>query len=286
MIYAWQTVFPKYNAPMKTGLGPLETRLFAYAQLRGKQVVRVEEIERNLRLRRAQAAALLARLSRADLIARVQPGVYLLPGRLPLGGAWSPDESLALDTLRRERRARYQICGPSAFNRYGFDDQIPNRVYVYNDSLSGERKIGSVSLTLIKVARKRLGDRETVRSDAGVRAPYSSRVRTMVDAVYDWSRFNGLPRGYEWIRAELRSGRVKAAELVGCTLRYGDVATIRRMGALLEREGISAALLRGLERRLRPTKSTIPWIPTLRKRGTVDRRWGVVWNEGAAPDGR
>jgi len=37
---------------------------------------------------------------------------------------------------------------------------------------------------------------------------------------------------------------------------------------------------------LRPTKSTIPWIPTLRKRGTVDRRWGVVWNEGAAPDGR
>jgi predicted transcriptional regulator of viral defense system len=102
-----------------------------------------------------------------------------------------------------------------------------------------------------------------------------------VDAVYDWSRFNSLPRGYEWIRRELAARRVGAAELVKTTLRYGDTGTIRRMGMLLEREGVDARLLRRLERALNPTTGLIPWIPTRPKRGTLDRRWGGVINEQA-----
>ena len=69
--------------------------------------------------------------------------------------------------------------------------------------------------------------------------------------------------------------RVKTA------LRYGDTGTIRRMGALLEREGVDARLLRRLERALNPTTGLISWIPTRPKRGTVNRRWGVVFNEQA-----
>jgi predicted transcriptional regulator of viral defense system len=102
-----------------------------------------------------------------------------------------------------------------------------------------------------------------------------------VDAVYDWSRFNSLPRSYGWLRAELAAGRVNAAQLTRITLRCGDVGTIRRMGAFLDREGADAAPLRKLERALKPFTSLIPWIPTRPKRGTVDRRWGVVWNDCA-----
>jgi predicted transcriptional regulator of viral defense system len=101
----------------------------------------------------------------------------------------------------------------------------------------------------------------------------------LVDAVYDWSRFNGIPRGYEWIRRELKAKRVSAAELVKCTLRYGDTGTIRRMGALLEREGVDAVLLRKLERTLKPTSGMIAWIPSRPKRGTINRRWSVVMND-------
>ena len=108
---------------------------------------------------------------------------------------------------------------------------------------------------------------------------YSSRVRTLVDAVYDWSRFNGLPRAYGWIREELAGKRVRAAELVRVALRYGDVGTIRRIGAFLDRARAPSRLLREMERALKPTTSLIPWIPRRPKRGTVDRRWGVVWND-------
>lgn len=267
--------------PMKERLGQLEARLFAYVQLRGLTTVRTGELREPLHLSSTQERELLSRLERAGLIARVRRGHYLVPPRLPLGGRWTPDEALALNSLMAETQGRYQICGPNAFNRYGFDRQIPARVYAYNNRLSGERRIGTVALTLVKVADERLGDTEEVQMPNGTIAVYASRTRTLVDAVYDWSRFNSLPRGYEWIRRELAAGRVSAAVLVKTTLRYGDTGTIRRMGALLERERVDDALLRRLERALKPTTSLIPWIPTRPKRGTVNRRWGVVLNEQA-----
>lgn len=264
---------------MKTTLGQQETQLLAYLQLRKLRTVRTGELTGPLQITLDQERELFRRMSRGGLIARVRPGLYLVPSQLPLGGSWTPDEVLALNTLMEDSKAKYQICGANAFNRYSFDEQVPTRVYAYNNRISGDRKIGSVALTLIEVGDKRLGDTEVVQTSEGSKAVYSSRARTLLDAVYDWSRFNTLPRAYEWIRKELKTKRVTLAELVAVTLKYGDIGTIRRMGALLEREGVPSALLKKLEKSLPKTSSLIPWIPTKPKRGTVNRRWGVIINE-------
>ena len=266
---------------MKRRLGRQEAQMLAYLQMRKQALVRTGGLMSPLRLTRLQERELFRRMARGRLIARVRPGLYLVPPQLPLGGSWSPDEILALNTLLEDRHGRYQICGPNAFSRYGFDNQVPTRVYAYNNRISGERRVGAVALTLIKVADKRLGDIEQVPTADGLTATYSSRVRTLVDAVYDWSRFNSLPRAFGWIKADLAARRITAADLVRLTLRYGDVGTIRRVGALLDREGVDAAHLRKLERALKPSTSLIPWIPTRPKRGTLDRRWGIVWNDRA-----
>lgn len=270
-----------YCASMKKGLGESERLLFAYVGMTEQQVVRTGDLIDALQLTPRAERNLLSRLAKAGWIARVKRGLYLVPYKLPLGGKWSPDEILALNTLMQDAGGRYQICGPNAFNRYGFDDQIPTRLYVYNDKLSGNSTIGSVEFTLIKVASNRLGDTEEVRTSKGLRAVYSSRVRTLLDAVYDWSRFNSLPRAYGWIRHDLAKQNIKASQLVTATLQYGDIGAIRRIGALLEREGVTPRLLRRLEQAAPTTSSLIPWIPTLPKRGTVNKRWGVVIN-GAA----
>lgn len=266
---------------MKRALGKQEAQFLAYAQMRELRAVRTGDLIRPLGLTREQERELFRRLARGKLIARVRPGLYLVPKRLPLGGSWSPDEILALNTLIEDRGGRYQICGPNAFNRYGFDEQVPARVYAYNNRISGERSIGSVRLTLIKVADARLGGTEEVKTSEGPVSVYASRARALVDAVYDWARFNSLPRGYGWIRRELDKNRVAPGDLVDMTLRYGDVGTVRRMGVLLEREGVDARLLRKLERRLPRTTGLIPWIPTSPKRGSINRRWGVVVNGDA-----
>ena len=263
---------------MKTGLGEAERRLFAYAQMRGRTTVRAGELRKALALTPVQERNLLSRLARAGWIARVRRGLYLVPRTLPLGGKWSPDEVLAVNTLMEDVEGRYQICGPNAFNRYGFDDQVPTQVYAYNNRISGKRSVGAVQLTLIKVADERLGDTEEAATRDGLTAIYASRARTLVDAVYDWACFNSLPRGYRWIRGELEKKRVNAPELVDLTLRYGDVGTVRRIGLLLEREGVDRRLLRQLEKKLPESTGLIPWIPTLPKRGSINRRWGVVVN--------
>lgn len=251
----------------------------AYAQMRKLRVVRMGELTGPLQLRPDQERELFRRMARGRLIARVRPGLYLVPPQLPLGGAWTPSEALALNTLMEDRQGRYQICGPNAFSRYGFEEQIPNRIYVYNNRISGERSIGTIELTLIKVGDELLGDTDVDIMPDGDRLVFASRVRTLVDAVYDWSRFNSLPRGYSWIRRELAAKRVSVAELVRVTLKYGDVGTIRRMGVLLEREGATQALLRKLKRALAPSTSLIPWIPRSPKRGAANRHWGVVEND-------
>ena len=270
-----------YNALMKRGLGQIEMAFFAYAQMRGLTTVRTGDLVRPLRLSAVQERKLLSRLSKAALIARAWRGLYLVPPRIPLGAKWSPNEAQALNALMAEKKGRYQICGPNAFNRYGYESQIPVRVYAYNNRLSGERVIGSVPLTLIKVADVRLGSTEEVESADGQTAIYASRVRTLVDSVYDWSRFDSLPRGYDWIRADLAAGLIEPEELVTATLRYGDKGTIRRMGVLLERENIGEAILKKLEGALKPTIGLISWIPTKPRRGTVNRRWGILFNAGA-----
>lgn len=264
---------------MKKKLGQQEIQLLAYLQLRKLRTVRTGDLTGPLQISRDQERELFRRMSRGGLIARVRPGLYLVPAQLPLGGSWSPDEVLALNTLMEDTNGKYQICGPNAFNRYGFDEQVPTRTYAYNNRISGDRKIGSVALTLIEVADKRLGDIEITQTAEGLKAVYASRVRTLLDAVYDWSRFNTLPRAYEWIRKELKARRVTPAELVSVTLKYGDIGTIRRIGALLEREKVSEPLLKKLQKALPKTSSLIPWISTKPKRGTVNRRWGVVINE-------
>jgi predicted transcriptional regulator of viral defense system len=271
---------------MKTRLGRQESQLLAYAEMRGLRTLRTGDLVKPLRLTSQQERELFRRMSRSGLVARVRPGLYLVPPRLPLGLRWGPTPTEAINALMDDCGGRYQLCGPNAFNRCGFDDQIPARLYAYNNRISGNRKIGNVEITLIKVADKRLGATEAVRTPEGPKLVYSSRARALVDAVYDWSRFNGIPRGYQWIRDELAAKRVRPSELVDLTLRYGDTGTIRRMGALCEQIGVSARLLRRLEAKLPDTSSPIPFVPNRPKRGPAVARWGIVLNDDARKERR
>src|SRR3990172_7516355 len=229
--------------------------------MRRARALRTGDLTGPLGITPKQERELFTRLAKSGLIAKVRRGLYLVPSRLPLGAKWTPDEALALTTLMADCGGRYQVCGPNAFNRYGFSNQVPQRVYAYNNRLSEERTVGIVVVNLIKVADARLGDVEEQRSRDGYILTYSSRPRTLIDAVYDWSHFNTLLQAYAWIRAELAAGKVTAPELTRLTLRYGNFTTVRRMGALLEILGAGRRLLSSLERAAGPMKATILMAP-------------------------
>jgi predicted transcriptional regulator of viral defense system len=165
------------------------------------------------------------------------------------------------------------------FYRYGWTDQVPNRLYAYNNRISGDRQIGNLAFTLIKVSDERLGGTDTTRTPDGIDVVYASKPRALVDAVDDWARFGTLPEGLRWISQEVQKDDAFAAELVKMTIHFGNQGTTRRIGTQLERIGIPTPLLKRLERKLRPSSTFIPLIPNRGKRGTVNRRWGIVIND-------
>lgn len=264
-----------YNAVMKR-LGNIQTQFFAYIQMMGITKVKIGDMRTALRLTADQEYKLLSRLCKASMITRVQRGIYLVPEKLPPGGKWTASEPSALKAIMQEHNGRYQVCGPNTFNYYGYDEQIPLRVFVYNNRISGTRKIGATTFEFIRT--KRLGGTERIKMRDGTATIYASRVRALVDAVYDWSRFNTLPRAYKWIRDDIRAGTISPEALIKNVLLYGDVGTIRRIGVLLESENIPENLLQTLEKSLRPSSAYIPFMPGKPKRGRISKRWGVVIN--------
>jgi predicted transcriptional regulator of viral defense system len=264
---------------MARKLGQLETAALSLAQMRNLRTMQVGQLASGLRISAKQERELLSRMSRSGLIAKVRKGLYLFPPKLPLGGIWTPDEATAINALMTDRNARYQITGPKAFNRYGYSEQLPSLTTIYNDAISGERRIGSISLKLVKVGRNRLGGVEKVRTPTGETLVFSSRARTLVDAVYDWSLFDSLPDAYDWIRNELAAGRVTADEVARAAVQFGNMGTIRRIGVILDRFGASKASLSRLARVLTATTAKIPLVPTRPARGPVVKPWGVVLNE-------
>ena len=262
----------------KPQLGPLEVQFFAYTQMKRKLLVRVRELTGTLDISAKQERELLSRMARTGLIIRLTRGVYLVPPRVPSGGKYGADEYLILEKLMEVLIGRYQVSGPNAFNFYGFSDQIPNRVYVYNNSIYGERRIGNLQFSFIKTADNRLGGTIAFKTDSGSKVIMASKARTFLDAVYDWSRFNTIPRAYQWIAEGIKKDKDLAGDLVMMAIKYGNQGTNRRLGYLLENLGADRKLTDKLKRKLRSSKSLFPWVPTSPSTGSVNKDWGLIIN--------
>ena len=104
-----------------------------------------------------------------------------------------------------------------------------------------------------------------MRTPDGIDLVYATKARSLVDAVYDWSRFDTLPRAYEWIDREVANHDAFAAKLVDATIKFGNQGTIRRIPKL-DNAGYPNHSYARWESRLRPSSSFIPWIPNLKKR--------------------
>ncbi|MEA1926679.1 MAG: hypothetical protein U9N73_00615 [Candidatus Auribacterota bacterium] len=264
----------------KDRLGKLEQRFLAYTQLKGLTAVRSGELTSRLGLNNLQEKKMLSRLARAGVIVRLKRGVYLVPPRLPLGGVWNPGEYLVLrEIMKACNGGRYQMCGWQTFNRYSYSEQIPTRISVYNNRLSGKRNIGGQEYTFIKVSADRLGDTNLIQTPDGVEMVMPTRARTLMDAVYDWSRFGTLPAAFDWIRQSVKTNPRLAIKLADTTCSYGNQGTIRRIGWILSDIRRSGSWREDMKSKLRSLTSLIPLVPNLPAKGDINREWGIIANE-------
>jgi predicted transcriptional regulator of viral defense system len=105
-------------------------------------------------------------------------------------------------------------------------------------------------------------------------------LKTLIDAVYNWSRFNSLPEAYYWVQKVINENPEMAESLIDCCDAYGNTATKRRIGYLLDILGVEQIFLRKL---IHPSVgngkiSFIPWIPSQSRKGKINRKWGIIVN--------
>ncbi len=229
-------------------------------------------------VRRYAASAVLERM-----LLPLQRGRFLIVPERAWGQSWSPSDGVLLKSLIVDAGGAYQLCGPNAFQHFGWDDQIPNRVYAYNTRISCSGIIAGLDLNLILVRSNRIGSNVPVNNHQACSPVWPTRSRALLDAVYDWSRFDSLPRGFLWIRNDLRDGKTIAADLVDVFLKFGNQSSLRRLGWALQEFKVPTGLLRKLKRSIRESSTLIPLDPTKPKRGVrssgkTSREWGVVIN--------
>lgn len=265
----------------KMQLGPLETKVLAWSQASGVRIFRTGELVRALKLRPEQERSLFAKMSKRGLLIQLMRGLYLAPVHLPPNKKWVPSQYFLLATLMREQKAEYQVTGLAAFNTYGLSTQIPNVLTVYNTIFSGRRTICGLAFDFIKVDQKRLGGITTFKiteeEENELVIKISSPPRTLVDAIYDYKRFNTLPKAYAWV-AERISDRTLMQNFIAMTFQFGNIATKRRIGYLLEALSIEPKLIKPLFQSLTETTSYIPWIPGFEAKGGINKKWGVIIN--------
>ena len=261
-----------------TQIGPSMAQLLAYVQQQNKMIVRTGEAAEVLGISAKQERELMSRLARSGIGIRLMRGVYMLPLRMPPGGRWNPGEYAILDALMKATGAQYQVSGPMVFNHYGFVGQIPNSTCVYNTKFYGDRMAGPASFIFVKTSKERIGGTTQFTTPTGTVVPISCKARALVDAVYDWSRFNTLPVAFGWIADTVDTQRQFAKDIVDAAVRYGNQGTCRRIGHVLARQGVAGKLLEPLRHVLAPSRSLVPLVPTCPARGQIDREWGVIAN--------
>jgi predicted transcriptional regulator of viral defense system len=263
-------------------LGTIEIKFLAWTQLRKKRIVRTGELEESLNIGRKSERELLNRLSRKGIILRLRRGLYLIPEKLPPGNRWIPDEYEIISFLMDEMDAQYQIGGVNAFHQYGYLEQIPNSLTIYNDKLTGSTNIGGLSFTFIKVKNARLGGTRTFTTPAGIKISITSLARTLIDAVYDYHRYETLPDAFEWIRLAILNEDKIIRDLISTTLKFGNQCTIQRIGFCLNQLGVSDKYLVPLIKKLSRSKEPICLIPRGVRRGKISKKWRIIANDQPA----
>ncbi|MCK4359051.1 MAG: type IV toxin-antitoxin system AbiEi family antitoxin domain-containing protein [Candidatus Cloacimonetes bacterium] len=258
--------------------GMLEIKLLSYLQLRKLRIVRTGDIVQALGISKQRENTLLSNLCKKNAVIRLKRGVYLASRQLPSGGFSFISEYEILEYLMKEYGAYYMVSGPTAMYYYGYTEQIPNKIYVYNDQIYGEKQIGSKSFVFMKTAAKRLKGSELVKMNDGSKIPFATKSRFLIDCIYDWNRYNTIPAVYLWISKEINRDSAFTEKLISNANRYGNKSVQKRLGYLLETLNVDSQRLEKLQRKINAGKSFISYIPNKKARGKINKKWGLIIN--------
>lgn len=255
----------------------LITQFFAYMQMREKEIFHLGELQAAWGISSKQEKNLLSRLVKRKTIIRLKREIYLVPRKIPPGGMWQPDSLYLVSLLMEVLKANYYIGGLYAFNYYGLSEQVPAMITIYNDKRSLRKKLGTLSIQLIKTPTYQIGDFINIKLKENRNAKIASLSRTILGAVMDWNRFGTLPIAFEWIKKHIDE-KDFIRELIKATIKYGNISSKRRIGYFLDKEIQSPNSIKPLLKSIPITKNWVLLDPYGDSKGVTNKIWRIIDN--------
>jgi len=222
----------------------------------------------------------LHHLANSGWVVRLRKGLYALSSTVP--GVMPAHEFEVAMALA----APAAISHWSALHHHGLTEQVPRQVFVLTttgsripraDSSQDERagkgrRIGDATYQFIQVGAERFfGTEEVWVGDA--RVTITDPERTLLDGLCRPQHCGDLAEVLHGFA--VRGDELDLERIAAYAVRL-DAATVKRLGWVLERQGVAAARL---ERLLRfPIKGYRILDPTGPRKGHCDRRWMIQEN--------
>lgn len=266
--------------PRHTGLGVELVRRLAAAGDRIFSTDRARELGEEIGLGGSYLRQALHYLARDGWIVRLRRGLYALSSTVP---GVSPVHEFEIAMALVEPAA---ISHWSALHHHGLTDQVPRSVFVLTTtkaSVPRERntspgrrsagyRVGATTYRFVQVKPERYFGVET-EWVGDARVSFTDPERTLLDGL---ARPRYCGDSAEVLHAfRMRGEDLDLERLVDYALRL-DVATVKRLGWVLERQGVEPKDLLRLSEV--PIKGYRPLDPTGPRRGPCDARWMIQVN--------
>lgn len=220
----------------------------------------------------------LHHLAKAGWVVRLRRGTYALSGAVP-GNPPLHEFEIAMALVQPAAISHW-----SALSFHGLTEQTPRHVFVLTSSRTvprprGQRKlaepgysVGNTVYRIVQVKPERFFGIEEVWVEEA-RIKITDPERTLVDGLTAPGYFGDIS---EVLHAfEIRKPKLDLERIIGYALKL-DAATVKRLGWILERQGVNPSRIKAL--RAVPIKGYRVLDPTGPRRGPCDSRWMIQEN--------
>ena len=255
-------------------LGPKETEVIARLSYEKASIIALEQFGKWFKFDESLRKQIIFRLKKKGILTAIKRGVYFY-SPLESGPAGSNINEFLVPPVFFPK-GNYYIGYSSMYNYYGFTDQLFQVMYILNTSLQREKAIGSMRFKMVKISLKRMYGLEKIRvKDAEVMV--SDRERTLVDLVYLPEPVGGMKKAFEILKEQVKGRKIDSGKLIRYALKFPDNATIKRIGYVFEKAGLSNKKLMPLLKAAKKT-SLINLYPSKSRKGNINKKWMVIEN--------
>ena len=242
----------------KLGLTPNQERLQSILEYKKYRLIKREELINliaNHKISKNSRYLIKSMLLKKRLVS-FKKGYYIV---IPVS---SVDKKIGIDNLELNdyllEFRDYYIGLYNAFNLYGFTEQIPNKLFVFNTRYSFDKEILHYKFKFFKIKKDKLFG---IIKD---KYPYSDKERTIIDAL-EYPEYLG---GLSEVLDKVKSSNYEKNKLVDYAVKYNSIKIIKLVGVLTG----SSKLFNLLKE-----KKALDYYTTVRKTRTklLEKKWQI-----------